>query len=112
VYINVSTPFISGDIVALILDTPFADLVVGNYVNTSVPHSIEEVPVTGGRDIFVSEEPVPFNAVETRSRKKKPDEADKKIDKTTERFSNDTSITHPIDFSEYLKNSKFVTENS
>jgi hypothetical protein len=60
VYINVSTPFISGDIVALILDTPFADLVVGNYVNTSVPHIIEEVPVTGGRDIFVSEESVPF----------------------------------------------------
>jgi hypothetical protein len=29
VYINVSTPFISGDIVALILDTPLADLVVG-----------------------------------------------------------------------------------
>ena len=100
VYINVSTPFISGDIVALILDTPFADLVVGNYVNTSVPHSIEEVPVTGGRDIFVSEETVPFNAVETRSRKKKQDEADKKIDETTERFSNDTSITHPIDFSD------------
>jgi hypothetical protein len=45
-----------------------------------VPHSIEEVPVTGGGDIFVSEEPVPFNAVETRSRKKKQDEADKKID--------------------------------
>ena len=44
----------------LILDTPFADLVVGNYVNTSVPHIIEEVPVTGGRDIFVSEESVPF----------------------------------------------------
>jgi hypothetical protein len=39
-------------------------------VNTSVPHSIEEVPVTGGRDIFASEEPVPFNAVETQSRKK------------------------------------------
>jgi hypothetical protein len=55
VYINVSTPFISGDIVAIILDTPFADLVVDNYVNTSVSHSIEEVPVTGGRDIFVSE---------------------------------------------------------
>ena len=100
VYINVSTPFISGDIVALILDTPFADLVVGNYVNTSVPHSIEEVPVTGVRYIFASEEPVPFNAVETRSRKKKQDEADTEIDETTERFSNDTSITHPIDFSD------------
>jgi hypothetical protein len=39
-------------------------------VNTSVPHSIEEVPMTAGRDIFASEETVPFNAVETRSRKK------------------------------------------
>jgi hypothetical protein len=42
VYINVSPPFISGDIVALILDTPFADLVVDNYVNTSVPHSNDQ----------------------------------------------------------------------
>jgi hypothetical protein len=50
--------------------------VVGNYVNTSVPHIIEEVPVTEGRDIFVSEETVPFNAVETRSRKKKQDEGE------------------------------------
>jgi hypothetical protein len=65
-----------------------------------VPHSIEEVPVTGGRDIFASEERVPFNAVETRSRKKKQEEAEKKIDETTERFSNDISITHPIDFSD------------
>jgi hypothetical protein len=58
VYINVSTPFISGDIVALILDTPFADLVVGNYVNTSVPPKISLPPVTGtssilcGTDVF------------------------------------------------------------
>jgi hypothetical protein len=43
-----------------------------------------------------------LRAVETQSRKKKQDEAEKKIDETTERFSNDTSITHPIDFSEYL----------
>jgi hypothetical protein len=42
--------------------------------------------VTGGRDIFVSEETVPFNAVETRSRKKKQDEADKKIDETLAGF--------------------------
>jgi hypothetical protein len=74
-----------------------------------VPHSIEKVPVTRGRDIrdmFVSEDPVPFNAVETRSRKKKRDEADKKIDETTERFSNDTSITHSIDFSDISQDFK------
>jgi hypothetical protein len=28
-----------------------------------VPHIIEEGPVTEGRDIFVSEETVPFNAI-------------------------------------------------
>jgi hypothetical protein len=37
VRINITTSFISGDILALVLDTPFADLIVGNYVNTSVP---------------------------------------------------------------------------
>ncbi|CAC5404352.1 Transposon Ty3-I Gag-Pol polyprotein,Transposon Ty3-G Gag-Pol polyprotein [Mytilus coruscus] len=71
VCINVSSPYISGDIIALILDTPFADLIVGNYVNTSVPHSMDEVHVTQGEDIFVSDDAVPCHAVETRSQKKK-----------------------------------------
>jgi hypothetical protein len=37
VCINITTSFISGDILALVLNTPFADLIVGNYINTSVP---------------------------------------------------------------------------
>lgn len=83
--------FISGDIAVLNLDTPFADLVVGSYVNTSVPHSIEEVSVTRGRYTYALEEPVSLNAVETRSKKKKRDKANTKMDETTQRFNNNSS---------------------
>ncbi|CAC5399248.1 unnamed protein product [Mytilus coruscus] len=100
VCINVSTPYISGDIIALILDTPFADLIVGNYVNTSVPHSMDEVHVTRGEDIFVSDDAVPYHAIETRSQKKKQDVEDRKIDRTAVQRSSDTPISHSIDFSE------------
>ena len=33
VWIDVNTPYISGLILTLVLDVPFADLVTGNYVN-------------------------------------------------------------------------------
>lgn len=100
VCINISTPYISGDIIALILDTPFADLIVGNYVNTSVPHSVDGLSVTSGEDIFVSGDSVPCHAVETRSRKKKQDEADIMIDQTNVQRSSDIPISHSIDFSD------------
>ncbi|CAC5388230.1 unnamed protein product [Mytilus coruscus] len=100
VCINVSTPYISGDIIALILDTPFADLIVGNYVNTSVPHSMDEVHVTRGEYIFVSDHAVPCHAVETRSQKKKQDVEDRKIDSIAVQRSSDTPISHSIDYSE------------
>ncbi|CAC5374158.1 unnamed protein product [Mytilus coruscus] len=100
VCINVSTPYISGDIITLILDTPFADLIVGNYVNTPVPHSMDEVHVTRGEDIFVSDDAVPCHAVETRSQKKKQDVEDRTIDRTAVQRSSDTPISHSIDFSE------------
>ncbi|CAG2240481.1 unnamed protein product [Mytilus edulis] len=100
VCINISTPYISGDIIALILDTPFADLIVGNYVNTSVPHSVDGLSVTSGEDIFVSGDSVPCHAVETRSRKKKQDEADSMIDQTNVQRSSDIPISHSIDFSD------------
>jgi len=37
VWINTTSPYISGTIQALVLDVPFADLVIGNYVNTLIP---------------------------------------------------------------------------
>lgn len=55
----------------MILDTPFADLIVGNYVNTSVQHSIDEIHVTRGEDIFVPDDAFPCHAVETRSQRKR-----------------------------------------
>lgn len=100
VCINVSTPYISGDVKALILDTPFADLIVGNLVNISVPLSIEEVPETRGENVFVSEDKIPCHAVETRSQRKKQVEEDRNIGETTVRLSGDTPISQPIEFSD------------
>lgn len=100
VYINVSTPYNSGDIIALILDTPFADLIVGNHVNTSVQHSIDEIHVTRGEDIFVPDDAFPCHAVETRSQRKMQNVEDMMTDKTAVQHSCDTPISHSIDISE------------
>jgi len=37
VSINTTSPYISDTIQVLVLDVPFADLVIGNFVNTSIP---------------------------------------------------------------------------
>lgn len=41
VIIDIHTPFISGKVLALVLDTPFADIIGGNYVNTFIPKQTE-----------------------------------------------------------------------
>ena len=76
VRINIATPFVSGDILALALDTPFADLIVGTYVNTSVPAECpqsvesEEQKSTDTSDCNISSEIIdPCHAVQTRSQK-------------------------------------------
>ena len=76
VRINITKSFISGDILALVLDTPFADFIVGNYVNTSVPAECpqsvesEEQKNTDTSDCNISGESIyPCHAVQTRSQK-------------------------------------------
>jgi hypothetical protein len=36
-WIYIVAPYITGTVLALVLESPFADLIVGNLVNTSIP---------------------------------------------------------------------------
>lgn len=110
VRITITTPLISGDIFALVLDTPFADWIVGNYVNTSVPaecpQSIEgeEKKNTDTVDCTISDESIdPCHAVQTRSQKIKQNTVDRNIDLCAYEYSTDTPLTQPIDYSEICK---------
>lgn len=40
VWIDIDIPYIKGTVSALVLDTPFADLVIGNYVSTAIPKEV------------------------------------------------------------------------
>ncbi|CAC5380410.1 unnamed protein product [Mytilus coruscus] len=76
VWINVSTPYISGSVLALVLDIPFANLVIGNYVNTSVPKDVcTEKVENDGKNIDQDT----CQAVQTRAKKKQEDEKEEKI---------------------------------
>ena len=87
VRINITIPFISGDILALVLNTPFADLIVGNYINTSVPAECsqsvesEEQKGTDTSDCNISGESIDHcHAVQTRSQQIKHNTVDRNID--------------------------------
>ncbi|CAC5398409.1 unnamed protein product [Mytilus coruscus] len=76
VWINVTTPYISGSVLALVLDIPFADLVIGNYVNTSVPKDVCTEKVENGGN-YIDQDT--YQAVQTRVKKKQEDEKEEKI---------------------------------
>ncbi|KAL5006374.1 hypothetical protein ScPMuIL_015180 [Solemya velum] len=59
VLVDIGTPFISGKVVALVLDTPFADIIVGNYVNKFIPREIGDVAMVGDtRQVNTQTDPV------------------------------------------------------
>lgn len=99
----------SSYILALALDTPFADLIVDNYVNTSVPamcsQSVgEEQKSTDTRDCNISGERIdPCNASQTRSQQIKQNAVDRNIDVCADKYSTDTPLTKPFDISEVGK---------
>ena len=40
-WIDIVAPYITGTVLALVLESPFVDLIVGNLANTSIPKSVE-----------------------------------------------------------------------
>ena len=63
VWIEVDTPYVKGKVVALVMNTPFADLIVGNYTRVDIPVKKESSSV--------GKEDEKCQAVETRSTSKK-----------------------------------------
>ena len=63
VWIEVDTPYVKGKVVALVMNTPFADLIVGNYTRVDIPVKKETRSV--------DKEDEKFQALETRSTSKK-----------------------------------------
>jgi hypothetical protein len=40
VWIDVDTPYVKGRVVALVMNSPFADLIVGNYTRVDIPQQM------------------------------------------------------------------------
>ena len=83
VWIDVSTPYISGVVLALVLNIPFADLVIGNYINTSIPKDVcTEKIEKEGKNLVTDA----CQAVQTRAQKKEDDKKEEKIQASIEKL--------------------------
>ena len=94
-WINIITPFVSGTVSALVLDTPFADLIIGNYVNTSIPtlpviH--DSKPETETMNKSISDFSESCTAVQTRAQKQKEDDATVRAEMASKKYENDKPL--------------------
>lgn len=96
-------------ILALALNTPFADLIGYDYVNTSVPAMCSQSPggeqkSTDTSDCNISVERIdPGHASQTRSQQIKQNVVDRNIDLCADKYSTDTPLTKSFDISEVCK---------
>lgn len=74
VWVHIDTPYISGTILALIMETPVADLVLGNQVDTTIPLEVAIYEPT----VITSEDVEVIEAVQTRAGKLKDQEQEEK----------------------------------
>lgn len=77
VWIDIDTPYIKGTVSALVLDTPFADLVIGNYVSTAIPKEVHVESKDQHRNDDVTDlenEAELCHAMQTRSQSRKSEE--------------------------------------
>ncbi|CAG2185025.1 unnamed protein product [Mytilus edulis] len=86
----------TGTVLALVLDTPFAELIIGNYVNTYIPTSVKDTVVVSDDSVdFSVLDPVldpssePCQAVQTRSQKTELSDEKIRIEKNTEKIFGD-----------------------
>ncbi|CAG2201924.1 unnamed protein product [Mytilus edulis] len=116
VWIDINTPFVSGTVLALVLDTPFAELIIGNYVNTYIPTSVKDTVVVSDDSVdFSVLDPVldpssePCQAVQTRSQKIKQSDEEIRIEKNTEKYSDDLPLTEPFQITNFDSNFQICT---
>ena len=79
-WIDIIAPYITGTVLALVLESPFADLIVGNLVNTSIPKSVEnQIAIQNSNELtfsnYLGEKSTeltecPCSAVQTRKQSK------------------------------------------
>jgi hypothetical protein len=80
-WINIVTPYITGTVLALVLESPFADLIVGNLVNTSIPKPVgNQIAIQNSNELtfsnYLGEKSTeltecPCSAVQTRKQRAK-----------------------------------------
>lgn len=72
--VSVKTPYISGKVHALCLDSPFADVIIGNNVSIVVPKEAEPLSMIETAETVDEEE---CGVVQTRSETRKQEDAKK-----------------------------------
>ena len=85
-------PFVSGTVLALVLDTPIADLVIGNYVNTSILAIAKPAGATETVKPFVSEISEPCRVARARSEKLKVSTDQIKAELAIEKYREDQPL--------------------
>lgn len=88
-WINIHTPFISGTVLALALDTPIVDLIVGNRVSISSPQLLDLRIEAESKDTC--------SAVETRAQSKKQEERERQAEEAELRYSDDLPVSDKIE---------------
>ena len=74
-WIDIVTSYITGTILALVLECPFANLIVGNLVNTSIPKPVEnQIAIQNSNELTFSNylgelTEYPCSAVQTRKQR-------------------------------------------
>ncbi|CAC5401481.1 unnamed protein product [Mytilus coruscus] len=116
VWIDINTPFVSGTVLALVLDTPFAELIIGNYVNTHIPTSVNDTAVVSDDSVdFLVLDPVldpssePCQAVQTRSQKINQSDEEIRIEKNTEKYRDDLPLKEPFQITNSDSNFQICT---
>ncbi|XP_065939370.1 uncharacterized protein [Magallana gigas] len=81
VWIQVDTPYVKGKVVALVMNSPFADLIVGNFTRVDIPVERSTSPVNPDDEMC--------QAVETRA-------SAKKVSQDKDEGIGDRSVVHDI----------------
>lgn len=109
VWIDIVTPYITGTVLALVLESPFADLIVENLVNTSIPKPVEnQLAIQNSNELtfsnYLGEESTdltacPCSAVQTRKQRAKELKEVEKDQASEKAYINDTPVSETVEIS-------------
>jgi hypothetical protein len=106
-WINIVTLYITGTVLALVLESPFADLIVGNLVNTSIPKSVgNQIAIQNSNELtfsnYLGEKSTeltecPCSAVQTRKQRAKELKEVEKEKASGKVYTNDTPFCETVE---------------